>query len=133
MPGARARSMTKSSAWLLPPTVFSPAKRRKHRGAEAIPWSARRAPSSHRRGESVEADADAVGFERTVRQPFQRGDHLGAGLQLGLVGGGIGHDRRIRWHNDFLLAILVFDQEGVTILARDALGHGRVGHGAVRP
>src|SRR5260370_32354446 len=26
MPGARARSMTKSSAWLLPPTVFSPLK-----------------------------------------------------------------------------------------------------------
>jgi hypothetical protein len=42
---------------------FFPAKGEKHHGLEAIPWSTRRGvPSSHRRGQSVAADADAVGF-----------------------------------------------------------------------
>ncbi len=60
----------------------------------------------------------AVGFERTVRQLLHEGDHLGAGLQVGLVGGHVGHDRRIRRNLDLLLAVLVFDQQRVAVIAR---------------
>src|ERR1700722_9326390 len=47
-------------------------------------------PALHRRRQPVAANADAVGLERTVRQQFHEGDHLGAGFQVGLVGGGVG-------------------------------------------
>src|ERR1035441_4506386 len=89
-------------------------QRAKHRSSEAIPRSV--APPSHRRRQPVAADGDAVGFERTVRQLFHEGDHLGAGLQLGFVGGNIGHNRRIGRDHDFLLAVLVFDGENVSLI-----------------
>src|SRR2546430_2011465 len=41
-----------------------------------------------------------------------------------------GADRRIRRHHDFLLAVLVFDQNVVAVGALHRLGHRRVGHGA---
>src|SRR3981081_4516476 len=95
-------------------------------------WEKGRKPTLlHRRRQPGAADADAVGFVGTVRQLFHGRDHLGAGLQLGFVGGDIGHHRRFRRNHDFLLALLVFDQQGVTVIAGDGLGHRRIGHGAV--
>src|SRR4051812_33359577 len=51
---------------------------------------------SHRRGQTVAADADAVGLERAVGQLFHERDNLGSGFQLGLVRRHIGHHRRVR-------------------------------------
>src|SRR5438105_998480 len=63
---------------------------------------------SHRRGDAVAADIDAVGFERTVVLLRRaENDDLGAGFQLGLVADHEGHDRRLRRHHHFLLAVLV--------------------------
>src|SRR5436309_5153757 len=76
--------------------------------------------ASHRRRQPVATDADAVGLERTVGQLFRKRDHLGTGLEVGFVGGNVGHDRRIRRHRDLFLTVLVFDQQRVTVIADDA-------------
>src|SRR5882724_12495139 len=86
----------------------------------------------HRRGQAVAADADAAGLVGAVGELLHEGDHLGARLQIGLVAGDVGDNRRFRRHHDFLLAILVFDEQRVAVIARDAFGDHRIGHGRVR-
>src|ERR1700722_3045286 len=103
----------------------------KPRGPEPIPRPEETTPTSHRRRQAVAADADAGRFERAVRQLLHEGDDLGAGLQLGFVGRNIGHNRAIRRDHDFLLTILVLDQQRVTVIAGDTFRHRRIGHGRV--
>src|SRR5258708_5118607 len=76
---------------------------------------------SHWRRQPVAADADAVGLERAVRQLFHEGDHLGAGLEVGFVGGNIGHHGGFGGKPNPLLARLLFDQQSVTVSFRHAL------------
>src|SRR4051812_19590646 len=56
---------------------FVPVKA-EHRHRGAIPG---RSAPSHRRGQAVAADADAVGLKTAVGQLFHEGDHLGTRLQ----------------------------------------------------
>src|SRR6202000_2461565 len=86
----------------------------------------------------VAADADAVGLERSVRQLLDESNDLGAGLEIGFFGRNVGHNRRIGTDRDFLLAVLVFDHQGLAVRAGNLLcdrrvGHGRVGVQIVRP
>src|ERR1700675_4281719 len=104
---------------------------RKHLTLCGIPCVLRTALASHRRRQAVAADADAVGLERTVRQLLHEGDHLGAGLEVRLVGGDVGDDRCLRRNQDFLLAVLVLDVQGVAVVTDHGLFHGRIGHAAV--
>src|SRR6478736_5293268 len=87
------------------------------------PCSARAHANSHRRRQPVAADADAAGFERAIRQLFGEGDDLGTGLEVGLVGGDIGDNRRLGRNLHLLFTALVFDQQRVAVIADDGLGH----------
>src|SRR3954462_12254843 len=72
--------------------------------------------ASHRRREPVAADVDAGGFEGTVvLLGGAEDDELGARLHFALVRRDEGDDRRIRRHHDFLLAVLVLDQDVLAV------------------
>src|SRR5471032_2047885 len=84
---------------------------------------------SHRRGNSIAADIDAVGFQHAVF--FLRraeDDDLRARLHFGLVADHEGDDRCLRRHHDFLFAVLVLDQDVLAVGALDRFSDGGVGH-----
>src|SRR5439155_19135971 len=70
----------------------------------------------HRRSHTVAADIDAGGFQPAVFL-FSRteDDEFGAGLDLRFVAGDEGDDRRLRRHHDFLLAVLVLDDDVLAV------------------
>src|SRR5258705_2847645 len=87
---------------------------------------------SHRRRDAIAADIDAGGFQAAVLFPGgAEDDDPGARLQLGPVARDEADDRRIRRHHHFLFAVLVLDQNDLTIGSRNCLGDGGVGHGRV--
>src|SRR5260370_17340773 len=85
--------------------------------------------SSHRRGDAVAADIDAIGFERAVVFLHRaEDDDLGARLYFGLFTRDEGDDRRLWRHHDFLFAVLALDQNVLTVLAFACLGHRSFRH-----
>src|ERR1700761_6673939 len=86
----------------------------------------------HRRGDAVAADADAIGLERVALLGRTENNDLRARLELGLFTGDESHDRRIRRHHDFLLAVLVLDVDDLAVDAGNALRDGSVGHRGIR-
>src|SRR6516165_1825380 len=88
--------------------------------------------ASHRRGEAAAADRDRGGFERAVVLFGGAGDEdLGAGLELVLAAGDVGHDHRVGRDDDLLFPLLVLERDLVAAHAFHHLCHGGVGHGAV--
>src|SRR3979490_1320102 len=74
---------------------------------------------SHWWRDAVAADIDAGGFQGAVFFVYgAEYDDLGARLHLGLIDPHESDDRRIRRHYDFLLAVLVLDQDVLAIGAR---------------
>src|SRR5258707_128831 len=85
-------------------------------------------------GVNTSADIDARGFQRAVLLLRRaEDDELGARLDLRLVAGDKGDNRRFRRHHDLLLAVLVFDQDILAVGALHRLGHGRVRHRGIGP
>src|SRR6266571_3595875 len=78
-------------------------------------------PPSHWRREPVLAIIDARRLQAAVRLLFRRGDEdLCSGLDLAFVARDIGDDRGLRRNHDFVVAILVFHGQRLSIDA----GHG---------
>src|SRR6202022_2348572 len=99
-PQTRAAATNRFSAWHFLSRLFS---QERNNALWKLFRTMRPDGGLHRRRQPVAADADAVGFEGTVRQLLHRGDHLGAGLEIGFDGRHIGHHRRIGRYRDFLL------------------------------
>src|SRR5262245_7516292 len=77
-----------------------------------LPMSA----SSHWRGDAIATDRDGRGFESAVLLLGGAGDeNLGAGLELVLAAGHIGHDLGLRRDDDLLLAVLVLERDHVAV------------------
>src|SRR5262245_1246998 len=88
---------------------------------------------SHRRRETIAADRNRGRLERAVVLLVRAGNEdLGAGLELALVAGNVGHDHRLRRHDDFLFPLFILERDLVALHALDHLRHSGVGHGAVR-
>jgi len=67
------------------------------------------------------AEADAVGFERPVRKLLDEGDDFGVSPEIGFFARDIGNHRRVGTDRDFLLTVLVFDHQGLVVIAGNRL------------